>query len=242
MTKTVAILSTLLFVWITLTVGLAISNQHPTLEDNINSTVVIVSGNGSGSGVLINPNQVLTAFHVPMADANSPDYVIFKNSGRATIKTKIVASSYEQDLIVMNLDKPNTKVKPVNIDCGLPDVGDEVYAVGEPEGFWWMVRWGHVVDPENSIIREGEFRLPSDYIKEEFLFTIDLNMMHGNSGGGIFNQDTGNLIGIASQMWLKQFADKTGETQQLYMQMGFPVRGNVICKFLDDNKISYTKG
>ena len=152
------------------------------------STDSPVSVPGSGSGVLIPPNEVLTAAHVVQA-ANK--VVVEFSSGRR-INATVVASQPDHDVALLRLDEP-ASTRPVPIgDSDDVMVGDQVLVVGAPLGESHTLTVGHV---SGRRTRRGLHFGGKDV---DFIQT-DAAINPGNSGGPMFNM-RGEVIGIVSHI------------------------------------------
>ena len=148
---------------------------------------VAVSVQGIGSGVLVAPNQVMTAAHVVQA-ANRVA-VAFPN-GEEQMAT-VSASSETHDVALLTLDRP-VQVPPVRLgNSDSVRVGDQVMVVGAPLGESHTLTVGHVSARRRRAGLLGTSRV-------EFLQT-DASINQGNSGGPMFNM-AGEVVGIVSHI------------------------------------------
>ncbi|HNQ77300.1 MAG TPA: S1C family serine protease [Acidobacteriota bacterium] len=129
-----------------------------------------------GSGFFIESDLIVTNVHV------------MKNAFSATAKsldenviyevTKVIGFTNKNDLCVLKLK--NAKCKPLKIDADCKvEIGDQVYAAGNPHGLEGSLSKGIV-----SAVRS-----------KTGLFQIDAPISPGSSGGPLVNSK-GNVIGI----------------------------------------------
>lgn len=201
--------------------------QHQvTLKSNIDATVVVLNGNGLGTGVLVNNKQVLTAAHV-IQDKKSPVYVMLKGSNQLyAIQSNIVTD--DNDYALLTLQRPVKNV-PVTLNCSTPEIGSQVYAIGHPHGFRWMVRWGYVA--MDSIVYNPQVALPEEIQQKlDNQYTIDSAIMHGNSGGGVYDHNN-NWVGMADMVIQGPFGG--------YFNISMIVKPEIACDFLTNSKVKF---
>jgi serine protease Do len=156
-------------------------------EYEFTGQAVAVSVPGTGSGVLISPNQVLTAAHVVQA-ANR--VVVAFPSGEEYAAT-VAGSSETHDVALLRLDRPS-RVTPATLgNSDEARIGEGVMVVGAPLGESHTLTVGHL---SARRIRSGLLGTSS----VEFLQT-DASINPGNSGGPMFNL-RGEVIGIVSHI------------------------------------------
>ena len=168
-------------------------NRIALIEELRQSSVLIKNSKSQGSGVIIghngNETVILTNRHVvdPDSGRKIPDGTKILNNGRVSVPTRILIAPDDIDLAIVF-------VKGVAGPCRKmfgesPAVGSNVIVVGSPLG------------SEDSVTKGIISNLNPEKTKNGFsYFTIqtDAAVNPGNSGGGIFDAETGNLIGIIS--------------------------------------------
>jgi serine protease Do len=175
---------------------------------------VAVSVPGTGSGVLVSPNQVLTAAHVVQA-ANRV-VVVFPNGDEHP--ATVVGSSETHDVAMLRLDRA-VSVTPATLgDSNQTRIGEDVFVVGAPLGESHTLTVGHL-----SARRERAGLLGTSRV--EFLQT-DASINPGNSGGPMFNMN-GEVIGIVSHI-LTQSGGSVG--------LGYAVASNTARAILIDQR------
>lgn len=147
------------------------------------------SGNGIGSGFLIDSDGTfLTNYHV-MAGATSAT-AHFADGQTAEITGTLLIDP-EHDVIVAKLSKKGRP--PLPIATSLPRKGDEVIALGTPYGLDFSATRGIV-----SAIRSAD-ELPGDVSNERegTWIQIDAPLSPGNSGGPLINK-SGKVVAMST--------------------------------------------
>lgn len=145
------------------------------------SSVLIKLDDSHGSGVVIAPGRVLTAGHV--VDGADTVKVTLPN-GHTQIAHVLWHPAPGRDVALLSLDTEGTR--PAEIDCRPTHIGETVQAYGFPLKATHVATWGRVAS--NDAYTYGEANAGS--------VVLDLVLVPGNSGGGIFNAE-GRLVGIA---------------------------------------------
>jgi S1-C subfamily serine protease len=139
-----------------------------------------------GAGVVINADgSVLTALHV-VADGQQIQ-VRFADGTRAT--AHVASSQPASDIAVLTVDRLPHVVVP-GVMGGAPQVGADVFAVGNPLGLQASLSAG-VVSATNRSVRAQDGRSLNDLIQ------FDAAVNPGNSGGPLLNRD-GQVVGIVT--------------------------------------------
>lgn len=150
-------------------------------EKSMPSTVWIVMKRGrnvvSGSGFFILPDVVATNFHV--IEGMSEGLIKVYGDEETYRILGVVGFDKENDLALLKIEGVTGKPLPLNRDDSTA-IGDDVYAVGNPEGL------------------EGTFSqgIVSALRKSEGLLQLTAPISHGSSGGAVLN-NRGEVIGIA---------------------------------------------
>ena len=152
-------------------------------------------GEATGSGVLINDNQVVTNHHVVDGAIGDTVDVFFPFDKDTEIEASVVCSDENLDLAIIELDEVPSEAEPVQLCADLPSIGADVFAIGYPMGIGYSFTKGVVSYPE----------LESENSSFSFI-QFDAAVSPGNSGGGLFN-DKNQLIGIVSQKVVAQGAE-----------------------------------
>lgn len=214
---------------------LPIHNQvlSDQIEKDKNATVMLVDededGNTSAycSGVWINSEQILTAYHC-IRDAEKDfdqevgdkvkvayrdDYMLMDHADSVIKESHpaiVIKTSHEDDLALLKINNPYHKHGFALISSGEIIPGDQVVVVGHPIGFSYVWVPGTVV--------WSEYMERSNHHYSKTLF-ITSSAWFGNSGGAAFDMQ-GNVVGICSFLVRGP-------------QMTFFVHRDEIVKFLD---------
>ena len=156
------------------------------VSDAVGSVVTILTGTGSGSGVLVSDDgYMLTNAHVVGDDKE----VRVRWSDRIETLAQVVRVAKDRDIAII---KTNARERrPLAIKRGMVTPGQRVYAVGSPNGkeFQGTVSSG-VISADRVI--EGLRYIQSD-----------VSISPGSSGGALLDE-TGSVIGIAVLFYLNQ--------------------------------------
>jgi len=189
-----------------------------TTEYQFTGQAVAVSVPGTGSGVLISPNQIMTAAHVVQA-ANQ--VVVVFPSGEE-FQATVTASSETHDVALLRLERAVSTTPAVLGDSNQMRIGEDVFVVGAPLGESHTLTVGHL-----SAHRKRAGLLGTSTV--EFLQT-DASINPGNSGGPMFNMD-GEVIGIVSHI-LTQSGGSVG--------LGYAVASNTARSVLLEERAWYS--
>jgi S1-C subfamily serine protease len=150
------------------------------MESALQATVVITSGNSTGSGVLVSPDGwVLTAAHV----VNESETPTVRTRSGASAPATIARIDHEHDVALLRTTVGAGACLPFQMDPAPP--GTDIFAIGSPLGqaLEFSVSKGII-----SGMREAD--------GQRFIQT-DASVNPGNSGGPLLDQ-TGKLLGIVS--------------------------------------------
>jgi len=188
-----------------LTIALAsCSPPPPDLERMYAETVLVSDDSGHGSGVLVSPALILTAGHV--AKENKTFTVTFAD-GKTAIGHPVWVGAPGYDMAMLKLEQSvDEPVAPVSHQ--LPALGEEVYAVGNPQKFTQSMTFGRI-----SFVKPV---VPGDEDSEHFL-GADMTLAAGMSGGPVFNA-RGEVVGLSIAILLQKWG-MVGE-QSLPLHLG----------------------
>ncbi|GAV22402.1 S1C family serine protease [Carboxydothermus pertinax] len=142
------------------------------------STVLITTGSSLGSGFIISSDgRILTCYHVIKGEREA--YVTLANGTKYEVAS-LERYDPENDWAIIKINARN--LKPVALTTKLPEVGEQVFTIGNPQGLSWSMASG-IVSSDNREI-DGKTYLQ---------ITAPVNP--GNSGGPLFNMK-GEVIGI----------------------------------------------
>jgi S1-C subfamily serine protease len=154
------------------------------------AVVGIQAGNASGTGFVIDAQgHVVTNEHV-VANAENVE-ISFAQGG--TEQGRVIATDPSTDLAVIEVDLSGHDVTPLQLDPSTDvEVGDSVYAIGNPFGLERSLTAGIVSAVDRPIEAPNGFTI-NDAIQ------TDAPVNQGNSGGPLLD-DAGNVIGVVSQI------------------------------------------
>ncbi len=172
-------------------------DQALMLEEFKNSVVVIntkkSTGSGTGTGIIISSDgYIVTNYHV--VDNVSSIYVTLYKESKSE-KATLIGYSQRDDIAVIKIDRDSLRpaVFARSENCL---VGENVYAVGSPEGeeYAWSVTKGIISAVDREIkIYDDEGILE----KKMYLIQTDTSVNPGNSGGPLINS-RGEVVGIVT--------------------------------------------
>lgn len=168
----------------------------PKIQDNLNSTVVVIGKKlegeikrpntpiGMGTGVVFTSSGLfVTNWHV-IEKSSAIDVYVYDQDDLNKYKAEIVGVDKVMDIAILQIAD---KLPPVmsHADFGdEPQVGDDIYMIGHPQGMVWTVSKGII-----SHLRR--------YVESPWqrMIQTDALLMPGNSGGPLFDE-MGNIVGI----------------------------------------------
>ncbi|MET9431332.1 trypsin-like peptidase domain-containing protein [Streptomyces sp. NPDC003036] len=206
------------------------------------------AGRSTGSGVIITGDgEIITNNHV----ISGASEITVRLSDGTTYAAEVVGTDPGKDLALIKL-KGASGLKPATLgDSGKVRVGDQVVAIGSPEGLTGTVTSGIVsaLDRDVTVSKEGDQQpqdpgqgWPFEFGGQEFngdtgrskttykAIQTDASLNPGNSGGALINMN-GEVIGINSAMYSPSAA--TGSTAGS-VGLGFAIPVNTVKADLDE--------
>ncbi len=148
------------------------------------------TGEVSGSGFILSEDgYIITNYHViEYAQAGDLPVTVVLHDG-TEYEARIVGMEDMNDIAVLKIDA--TGLNPVAIgDSDTLQVGDEIYAVGNPLGeLEFSMSTGHVSALDRTVSTQDAEAIS--------MFQIDAAVNSGNSGGPVYN-DRGQVIGVVT--------------------------------------------
>jgi S1-C subfamily serine protease len=143
-----------------------------------------------GSGFVIDrQGDIVTNDHV-VAGASG---IRVGFSGGATYPAKVVGADPSSDLAVVRVAAPSSALHPLSFDSsGAVQVGDPVYAIGNPFGLDRTMTAGIVSATGRDIQAPNGLTIPNS-------IQTDAPINHGNSGGPLLD-GLGRVVGVTSQI------------------------------------------
>lgn len=141
---------------------------------------------GTGSGVILDrEGNIVTNSHV-VQEARSLEVTLFDGS---VFPAVLVSSLKDLDLAVIRITAPPEKLNPIPLgDSKTLEVGQAVYAIGNPFGFQLTLTKGVISSLDRTL-------LTPDGKKLKGLVQTDAAINPGNSGGPLLDREA-RLVGI----------------------------------------------
>ncbi|NUL34413.1 trypsin-like peptidase domain-containing protein, partial [Streptomyces lunaelactis] len=207
------------------------------------------AGQSTGSGVIITGDgEIITNNHV----ISGADSVKVRLSDGKTYTAKVVGTDPDKDLALIKLEGASGLKAAALGDSTKVRVGDEVVAIGSPEGLTGTVTSGIVSalnrdvtvakEQDPSRQQQGGGGWPFEFGGQQFngdtgsskttykALQTDASLNPGNSGGALINMN-GEIIGINSAMYSPSSA--TGSTAGS-VGLGFAIPIDTVKADLDD--------
>jgi putative serine protease PepD len=132
-------------------------------------------------------------------------------TGGSSYPASVVGTDASSDLAVLHVDAPTSKLHPVAFDdSSLVQVGEPVYAIGNPFGLDRTMTAGIVSATGRDIQAPDGLTIPN-------AIQTDAAINHGNSGGPLLD-GSGHVIGVTSQI--------QGGTVDANVGVGFAIPSN----------------
>jgi S1-C subfamily serine protease len=147
---------------------------------------------GTGSGFIWDENgHIVTNFHV----IKGADAAQVTMADQTTYKAYLVGGAPEKDVAVLWIDAPKDKLRPILVGASNDlQVGQLVYAIGNPFGLDQTLTWGVV----SALDREIDSQLKGRPIKN--VIQTDAAINPGNSGGPLLDS-SGRLVGVNTAIY-----------------------------------------
>ncbi|WP_338897469.1 trypsin-like peptidase domain-containing protein [Streptomyces sp. TG1A-60] len=200
------------------------------------------AGEATGSGVIITSDgEIITNNHVV---SGASEIKVTTSDGKS-YAAEVVGTDSKKDLALIKLrDASGLKAATLGDSDGVK-VGDEVVAIGSPEGLTGTVTSGIVSalardvtvsteESQNQRQQQGGGQWPFEFGGQEFngdtgsstttykAIQTDASLNPGNSGGALINMN-GNIIGINSAMYSASTSGDSGSAG-----LGFAIPVNTV--------------
>lgn len=181
---------------------------------------VTSEGADSGTGIVLNDQGlILTNDHV-VAGARSLT-VASKGSSSATRTATLVGEEANDDLALIHVDPSGLGLKPLNlVSSSAMEVGDSVYAIGNPYGLDQTLTRGIVSALGREISAPNGAKITG-------VIQTDAALNPGNSGGPLLNEQ-GEVIGVNSQ--IASDAARSSGSQPGSTGVGFAISSNTVAQ------------
>jgi len=164
-------------------------SQTALVKTLLPSVVMIKTPSGSGSGFFIDRNgSIVTNHHVLCGESTAN---IILDNGQIYTIMKVVAEDSQADLLIVHAEIPPSEAHPLRLSPILPEIAENILAIGSPRGYQNSVTNGIV----SAIRREGSINLVQ----------VSAPISKGNSGGPVVNM-RGDVIGVATKGYNPTYA------------------------------------
>jgi putative serine protease PepD len=175
--------------------------------------VKITTESGLGTGIVLDKSgDILTNDHV-VEGANR--FNVSFDSSNATHSAKLVGTDPSDDLAVIKVDPSGLNLRPLTLgDSSTVQVGDTVYALGNPFGYTNSFSEGIVSGLDRSMTAPNGFTIGHS-------IQTDAAINPGNSGGPLLDAN-GDVVGINAQI-ASNSSNSTGEGQNNGVGFAIPI-------------------
>ncbi|MGW1068809.1 S1C family serine protease [Streptomyces aureus] len=207
------------------------------------------AGSSTGSGVIITTGgEIITNNHVV---SGASDIKVQLSDGKS-YSAKVVGTDSKKDLALIKLDSAPSGLKPATLgDSDGVQVGDQVVAIGSPEGLTGTVTSGIVsalnrdvtVSTDESQGQQqnggGSGQWPFEFGGRQFngdtgsstttykALQTDASLNPGNSGGALIDMN-GNIVGINSAMYSAASDSSSSSSSAGSVGLGFAIPINTV--------------
>lgn len=186
------------------------------LPSVVQVNVSAAQGSGIGSGVVLSADgRILTNNHVI---SGAQQVSVTTNDGKEYAAT-VVGADPNSDLAVLKLTGASGLTPATFADSSRVKVGDQVVAIGSPEGLQGTVTSGIVSALDRTVNIAGESRRSAGTSYQAI--QTDASINPGNSGGPLLNS-AGQVIGINSAI----YSPASGAEQAGSVGIGFSIPSN----------------
>jgi putative serine protease PepD len=177
-------------------------------------------GGDSGTGIVLNEKGlILTNDHV--VENGTSLTVSPGKSSNVSRPAKLVGEEANSDLALIQIDPTGLGLKPLHlVSSSIVQVGDSVYAIGNPYGLDETLTRGIVSALGREIAAPDGAKI-SDVIQ------TDAALNPGNSGGPLLNEQ-GEVIGVNSQ--IASEAARSEGSQPGSTGVGFAISSNTVAR------------
>jgi len=227
-------LNCLYIILVILSLTFLVVSHHSSVKANQQATALLSSDTGTsssvGAGVWINKDTILTANHV----LNKEGVVRITNFGGVTAKA--IAIDVKNDLAILKAETP-TDAPPALVSCETPIMGTNFYTIGQPIGIPSFTFFGTISSQTMLIPSKGARLKPELLNMIHSRFTASIHIIPGSSGGGAFERESGELIGIATAT----LGSPLNERSFVSYGISHFINAETVCEFLDKNNVVYAK-
>ncbi|MFB7248200.1 serine protease [Streptomyces populi] len=207
------------------------------------------AGSSTGSGVIITTGgEIITNNHVI---SGASEIKVQLNDGKS-YTAKVVGTDSKKDLALIELEDAPSGLKPATLgDSDGVQVGDQVVAIGSPEGLTGTVTSGIVsaLDRDVTVSTDesqgqqqqggGNGQWPFEFGGRQFngdtgsstttykALQTDASLNPGNSGGALIDMN-GNIVGINSAMYSAASDSSSSSSSAGSVGLGFAIPINTV--------------
>jgi len=205
-------------------------------RDSVGVVSIVVrtaSGEDSGTGIVLNDEGLIVTNDHVVQGATSMTVTASGSSG-ASRAASLVGEEANDDLALIKVDPSGLGLKPLQLASSSPvQVGDSVYAIGNPYGLNETLTRGIVSALDREISAP-------DGAKITGAIQTDAALNPGNSGGPLLNEE-GLVIGVNSQ--IASDAASVAGSQPGSTGVGFAISSNTVAQAIKTievgNGVSY---
>jgi putative serine protease PepD len=196
--------------------------------------VVTADGEDEGTGIVLNEKGlILTNDHIVKGATSIT--IDASGSSKTTRSAELVGEEANEDLALIKVDPSGLDLKPLTlVSSSSAQVGDSVYAIGNPYGLEETLTRGIVSALEREISAPDGSKITG-------AIQTDAALNPGNSGGPLLNEE-GDVIGVNSQ--IASEASTVGGSQPGSTGVGFAISSNTVAqavkKIESGNGVTYT--
>jgi S1-C subfamily serine protease len=178
----------------------------------VTATIPAQGSESLGSGFVIDKaGHIVTNFHV----VRGATRVLVSFSGQDQLASTVVGTDPSTDIAVLKIQAHASALTPLELgNSDAVQVGDTVYAIGNPFGLYARTLTSGIVSAVQRRITAPN-TLPIDNAIQ-----TDASINHGNSGGPLLDA-AGRVIGVTSQIYAEN-------SQQGNIGIGFAVPVNTV--------------
>jgi putative serine protease PepD len=182
--------------------------------------VVTADGEDEGTGIVLNDKGlILTNDHVVKGATSIT--IDASGSSKTTRSAELVGEEANEDLALIKVDPSGLGLEPLTlVSSSSAQVGDSVYAIGNPYGLEETLTRGIV----SALAREIS---APDGSKITGAIQTDAALNPGNSGGPLLNEE-GDVIGVNSQ--IASDASTVDGSQPGSTGVGFAISSNTVAQ------------
>lgn len=173
----------------------------------------VTAQEGSGSGVIVDAENalIISNYHV-IESADGVGQVVVTLADGESYRAKIVGRDPDNDIALLKIIDPPAKLIPIEFgDSSVLEVGQRVFAIGNPFGLNRTLTEGIISALERSLVTENGREVQN-------VIQTDAAINPGNSGGPLLDS-LGRLIGINTAI-----VSSTGQSAGI----GFAIPANTV--------------